>query len=739
MADTPALSAAVADRYHVEHEIGRGGMAVVYLADDLRHHRKVAIKLLHPDLAQAVGPTRFLREITIAAQLTHPHIVPLYDSGELDGRLFYVMPYLEGESLRQKLDRVKQLPVDEALSITRQVSSALEYAHARNVVHRDIKPENILLYQGEAMVADFGIALAVSAASGPRLTGTGLVVGTPEYMSPEQALDEGTDGRSDQYSLACVLFEMLAGEPPYGGMSPHSILAKRLMDQVPSVRRLRGTVPAAVDAALTRALAKLPVDRFRTVADFAVALSAPAPTSDRAGCPSVAVLPFRNLSTDPENEFFADGITEDVIAHLSKIRALKVISRSSVMPFKLRQQSLREIGATLGATTLLDGSVRRAGDRVRIVAQLIDGESDAHLWTETYDRQLTDIFAIQTDVALHIADALEAELSHDEQSRVQREPTKNLEAYQLFLHGRQWLVRFTPSALERAIEQFERVVALDPGFALAWTSMAMAFSELVEHGAIDPGLAHRRASEAVTHALRIDPDLAAAYTVRGHLKMMHELDWEGAESDYKRALELSPSDADAYDFYGRLCDALERFDEAVFMHQRAHELDPLTHRSDLATTYIRAGRYGEALASARDAVAIDPGYARAWATLGWAQIFSGLREEGLASIEHAAQLTPENTLWLGQVGAAFAMSGQEARAREILNDLEKRAASGYVSPYHLAYVYTALGDVERAIDLVESAVASRTGSAYALKGSFLFRSLHGHPRFQALLRRMKLA
>ena len=362
MLDSAALVMAVAARYRVGREIGRGGMATVYLADDLRHHRKVALKVLEPELALALGSERFLREIEIAAQVNHPHIVPLFDSGEADGFLCYVMPFVEGESLRQKLDRETHLPLDEALAITRHVAAALEHAHGRNVVHRDIKPENILLYAGEALLADFGIALAVSAAIGTRITGTGLVVGTPQYMSPEQALSEETDARSDLYSLACVLYEMLAGEPPYTGSTAQSIITKRLVDPVPSVRRLRSEVPADVDEALAKAMAKLPVDRFASVADFVKALSAPA--TGRAQAPSVAVLPFQNFSADPENEYFADGITEDVIAHLSKIRALKAISRTSVMPFKHREQSLREIGAKLGATTLLEGSVRRAGNRV---------------------------------------------------------------------------------------------------------------------------------------------------------------------------------------------------------------------------------------------------------------------------------------------------------------------------------------------------------------------------------------
>src|SRR5216110_2145476 len=352
------------------------GMATVYLADDLKHRRKVAVKVLRPELASVIGPDRFLREIEIAAKLNHPHILALYDSGRADEFLFYVMPYVKGQSLRHRLHREKPLPIEEAIAVTRDAALALDHAHAQGVIHRDVKPENILLYEGEAMVADFGIALAVSAAAGERLTQTGLAVGTPAYMSPEQAVSErALDARSDVYSLGCVLYEMLAGEPPYTGATAQVLIAKRLVDPVPAVRRLRAAVPVGVEQALTKALAKVPADRWASALAFAEALATPAGPRP----PSVAVLPFLNLSADPENEYFADGITEDVIAHLSKIRALKVISRTSVMAFKQREQSLREIGARLEAATLLEGSVRRVGDRVRIVAQLIDAQADRHL------------------------------------------------------------------------------------------------------------------------------------------------------------------------------------------------------------------------------------------------------------------------------------------------------------------------------------------------------------------------
>jgi TolB-like protein/Tfp pilus assembly protein PilF len=452
---------------------------------------------------------------------------------------------------------------------------------------------------------------------------------------------------------------------------------------------------------------------------------------------SVAVLPFRNLSADPENDYFADGITEDVISHLSKIRALKVISSTSVMRFKERRQGLREIGTTLGAATLLDGSVRRAGDRVRIVAQLIDTEADHHLWSETYDRQMTDIFSIQTEVALHIAAALEAELSPDERTRVRREPTKDVLAYQLFLQGRQWLIKYTAEALERAIEYFDRAIARDPAFALAYASLAMAYTELVELGVMAPDVAYRRAAGAAASSLRLDPELGAAHCTMGYLKAVRDLDWSGAEQAFKRALELSPSSADTYDLYGRLCAALERYDESIALLLRAQELDPLAHRVDIATTLLRAGRYDQAVLRAENAVELDP-FDRARATLGWAYFLSGRQAEGLAELEGAVSLSPGSTMWLAQLGEAHGMAGNAAKAREILRRLEEMAQGSYVSPYHFAYVYTGLGDADRAMDWLERAVAERAGPAYGIKGSFLFTPLHAHPRFRALLRQMKL-
>jgi serine/threonine-protein kinase len=743
------LNASLAGRYAVQRVLGRGGAAIVYLAEDLKHHRNVALKVIRPDLAEACGADRFLREIAIAAKLGHPHILPLYDSAEVDGSFFYTMPYVEGGTLRSRLEAEGRLDLRAAVEMVCVVASALEYAHAQGLVHRDIKPENILLYEGTAMVSDFGIAVALDAgargrlgsALGDRLTETGLVVGTAAYMSPEQAAGEGeVDARSDVYSLACVLYEMLTGEPPHKGRSAVATMASRLHSDAVPASRLRPGIPAAVDQALMRALAREPAQRFATAKAFGDALAealaaGTAPPRRR----SVAVLPFLNIGGDPENSYFADGISEDVIAHLTKVRDLEVISRSSAAKFRDRDLSPREIGAQLHVATLLEGSVRRAGNRVRIVAQLVDVESDKHLWAETYDRDLTDIFAIQTDVALQIAAALRAELSQTERERIGREPTSNLAAYELYLRGRQQFVRFTPTSIRQAAVFFEAAVAEDASFALGYVALCTAYTELAEIGAVQTADSFAKARAAVTRAIALDDESGDAHAALAHLLFVAEFDFVNAEREFRRALVLSPGSADAHDHFGRMLSSLGRFDEALAHVNRARALDPLSAPVDHTTVLLRMGRYAEALPLARSQVIIDPENARARATLGWALYLTGSAEEGVQELERAAGAsTVDDSTWLAQLGALYGLVGRVADARAVQGRLEALSRERFVSPYHFAYVHVGLGEFDLAMDRLEQAYEERGGSMYGIKTSFLFTPLRSHPRFVALLKKLNL-
>ena len=522
-------------------------------------------------------------------------------------------------------------------------------------------------------------------------------------------------------------------------VDPHSsIYAQQLINALEAAGDRLGAIQHAAEHARRRR-ADLDLDPDPAVVALAEQLrkapiTRPSPTHTRS-VSAVAVLPFINLSADAETDYFAAGITDDVIAHLSKIRALKVISRTSVMQFKERKESLKDIGAT----TVLDGSVRRSGDHVRIVVKLVDVHNDRNLWADTYDRQLTDIFAIQTDVALQIAAAMKAELSRDEQTRVRRGPTNDVQAYQLFQRGREWYIKYTAEGLLKAIELFDKALQRDPSFALAYANKSSAYTELAESGAVSADIAHPRALEAAEQALKLDPDLWAAHCTRGFLKAAHEFDWEGAEQEFKRAIELSPSSADSYVLYGRVLAGLGRFDEAIVVQEHAHELDPVAHRMDRITTLLRAGRYEQAIKPAEEAVEFEPDYDRARSTLGWSYFLNGDQMAGIAELERAVAVSPGNTLWLGQLGQACAMAGDEKRARAILEQLEEHARAKFVSPYHFAYVYTGLGEYDRAMDYLEQAFDQRSGAIHGIKGSFLFTPLHDQPRFNALLEKMNLA
>ncbi len=442
------LEAALSDRYTIEREIGSGGMAMVYLSRDWKHDRQVALKVMRPALSAILGGERFLREIRIAAKLNHPHILALHDSGEADGFLYYVMPYVEGESLRSKIDREKQLSFDEAVTLTRQVASALDYAHQQGVIHRDIKPENILLHRGEAVVADFGIALAITAAGGDRLTETGLSLGTPAYMSPEQATGTGElDARTDVYSLGAVLYEMVTGEPPQAGATVQAVIAKLLSERPTQPRVLRGSVPEAMDRAIMKALAKVPADRFASAAEFATALMAESAEAEDE-LKSIVVLPFENLSPDPDNEYFVDGLTEEIITDLSQVSRLHVVSRTSTMMFKGARKSIQAIAQEVGVQYALEGTVRKAGNSLRITAQLIDTSCDAHVWAGKFSGSLDDVFDIQERVSREIVDALKVRLTPEEDRRMAQRPIDNVEAYYSYLRAIEEIHGFRPRLQE---------------------------------------------------------------------------------------------------------------------------------------------------------------------------------------------------------------------------------------------------------------------------------------------------
>ena len=662
------LKRTLAERYRLDRELGAGGMATVYLAQDLKHRRQVAIKVLKPELAAGLGPGRFLREIETTAHLRHPHILPLYDSGEADGFLFYVMPFVEGQSLRERLRREKQLPLDEALRITREVADALSYAHGRGVVHRDIKPENILLEGDHAVVADFGIARAISAAGGEELTQTGMVLGTPTYMSPEQMAGSGdVDGRSDLYALACVLYEMLAGQPPFTGATAAAVMSRHLLDPVPPLTSARRDCPVWIAHAVLRALAKRPADRFEAAAAFVAALEAPAP--DRREH-SIVVLPFANLSPDPENAFFADGLTEEVITDLSRIRALRVISRNSSAQLKGTAKDTRTIGRELGVRYILEGSVRRAGQSLRVTSQLVEAESDTQLWAERFTGTTADIFEIQEQIARKISDALAVRLSGAEERRLTRQPFRDMQAFEWYLRARQLNLEFTSSAIADGLVLVEQAIEREGEHAglLALKGYLLCNRhQIANTGAADL----TEATRCVDRALTLDPEVPTALIARAMLEIRQPVVDSGLLLRLlHRAYATEPTTDACLWLTVYLCQT-GRPERSLVFAEAAARIDPLSGIPAFLPCFTKTfmGLHDEALPMSRHVVARhqDDAVTRFWC--GQLAATMGAADEASATLK---QVTATD-LW-GTVAALYrhGLAGQASDVQRLVRDAAVR-------------------------------------------------------------------
>jgi TolB-like protein/tRNA A-37 threonylcarbamoyl transferase component Bud32/Tfp pilus assembly protein PilF len=773
------LTAALADRYRIERELGQGGMATVYLAEDLKHRRKVALKVLKPELGHALGADRFLREIETTANLRHPHILPLFDSGRVDDLLFYVMPYVEGETLRQRLKRETHLPIDDAIEIAGEVADALGYAHARGIVHRDIKPENILLESGHAVVADFGIARAVDAAGGEQLTETGVSIGTPTYMSPEQAgADAEPDARSDQYALGCVLFEMLAGQPPFTGASAGSVVRQHVAVEPPPVSALRPAVPAAVAATVKKALAKDPADRFGDLEGFRQALhgsevgSGAVETGARASRlsahrgrnvavvaalvvvaavtvvklvrrggntqaaadASVAVLPFVDLSPDHADAYLGDGIAETLSNALSNVPGLSVAARTSTSSASDRRESPRDVGRELGVSTVLDGSVQRAGGRLRVIARLVRTADGVSLWSDSFDRDADSIFVLQDDVASAVAEAIRGQVLP--RGAAAATGTRDLQAYDAYLQGRFfWKKRAVPD-LVQAIGYFNEAIARDSTYARAWAGLADAwlmlpfYSDTILTAQVIP-----RARRAAERALSLDPGLAEAHTSLAYAHTVYDWDWEAAEREFRRAIELDPTYPTAHKWHSDLLSALGRLDDALAEAGRAAELDPRSPnpRTVLASREWYLGREKEAGADYDRALAMDPTFPLAlrsasnfhWAMGDTARFFT-LRER-LDAVSGNA------TVPVATLRAALAAGGRDSVLR-----LQADAPGARHAPTERAKWHAQLGDLDAAFADLDQAVEERTVWLPVEIRYPNWSPLRADPRWAALLKRMGL-
>ena len=739
-----AVRSALGDRYAVDRELGRGGMATVYLAEEAKHGRQVAIKVLHPELAATLGAERFLREIGIAARLSHPHLVPLIDSGKAGGLLYFVSAYMSGGSLRDRLVREGKLPVRDALRIAEEIATALDYAHRAGFVHRDVKPENILFADGHALLADFGIARVCQYDDDEPVTAAGVAIGTPEYMSPEQASGErDIDARSDVYSLAGVVFEMLAGEPPFRGDSSRAVIMKQVTEPPRRIRTIRAEVPASVDDAIARALAKDPARRFPSAGDFISAMQVDVPARGRVftgATRNIAVLPFVNASPDPENEYLSDGITDELIDALAKVEGIRVASRTSVFALKGKPQDVRAIGALLDCPVVLEGTVRRSGNQLRITAQLTSTDDGHLVWSQRYDRQMDDAFAIQDEIARTIVNTLRETSLADVAAPPVRRHTENAKAYSLYLRGRFEWNRRTQEGIAAAIEFFEQAIAEDPTYAQAYTGLADSYALHVDYRNVPVREGFASAKDYARKAIELDESLAEAHASLAWALFIFDWDWDAAEREFRRAIELDPRYATAHQWFAFLLASKGALGEALIESHTAVELDSgsASARRSLAGAYFYARRFDQARYHFERAIAMNPNSEEAYRLYGLTLAVAGQRAESIQLLRDAVAMPIAGSYTRASLGYALALGGQRAEAEAILARLETEASEHYVSPVAFATVRLGLGDTEGALDAAESAFDERRGWMVYLNVNPMLDPLRGHPRFDALVRRMRL-
>ena len=742
MADLPAeLTAALGGAYNLERELGGAGMSRVFLAEEKSLGRRVVVKVLPSEMTSRAAVERFKREIALAARLQHPHIVPLLSAGETQGQPYFTMPFVEGESLRARLTRSGEFQISDAVRLLREVASALAYAHAKGIVHRDIKPENILLTDQHAVVADFGVAKALSAATendATGLTSAGVSLGTPAYMAPEQgAADPHIDHRADIYAFGAVAYELLTAKPLFAGRSPQAMIAAHMTEVPEHVTTRRPAVPMALASLVMQCLEKQAVDRPQHADEILRQLDRIPLTIglESRTRPSVAVLPMVNTDGDAANEHFSDGLTDELIGALSQVAELSVSGRTSVFALKGKGLDVRAIANMLHVNNVLEGSVRRAGDRLKVRVQLVDTNGNV-LWSEAYNRTITDVFAVQEEIAQAVVQALEIRLSIARGPLV-RPATADMTAYDLYLRGRGVGRRLDQHGLTRAITYFEQAVARDPNYARAYAALADAHVMRAVFSDIPPLEVLSVARMNAAKALELDPTLADAHWAVAHVSFALEIDFRTAAPEFKRAMTLDPGHVEARHMYGIYLLDMRRFAEAEVELQRALATDPLfaAARMTLGRLYLHSGQPDRAIAPLLESLELSPGFTYTREGLVHAYLELGRNDEAIAEAELAA--TNGGARERSVVAFAYIAAGQRSRGEAILRQLTEGGLR-FAPPTHIAMVYAALDDRDAMYEWLERACREHDPHVMGLNVLNPFARMRGDERFIAISRRLGL-